>query len=70
MTSFEVIVGPDRAHADDADSALYAADRLVSEAAQGYGARRLVRRDVIVTRDGIYDGRLTTLARAGAREER
>lgn len=62
---YEIILNGDRAQAGSESAALLAARTLISEAATFYGAQRLLRRDVIVTCDGTYDGRLTQLAREG-----
>jgi hypothetical protein len=61
--TFEVILGGDRAEALDEESALCAARTLLSDNRILVSAYRLSRNDLIVTRDGIYDGRLTQVAR-------
>lgn len=63
---FHVIVmkGYD-AWADDEGGALLAARTLLSDLAQRGGSRTLLRRDIIITRDGVYDASLTSAARSG-----
>jgi hypothetical protein len=63
--TYDVILGSDRASAEDVGGALLAARTLVDDLAQRGGSRRLLRSDVIVTRDGMYDGKLTQAARDG-----
>ena len=63
---YEVILSNgDRAERDTEDGILYAARTLIDEAARHYGAKRLHRKDVIVTRDYVYHGKLTQAAREG-----
>ncbi len=64
--AYEIILNGDRAEADTIGGALLAARTLAEDQANGiYGAARLIRRDVIITRDGTYDGRATREARDG-----
>jgi hypothetical protein len=63
---FEVILhNGDRAEADSEAGILLAARWLIRDASRMAGAQRMFRRDVIVTCDGIYNGRLTKLAQEG-----
>lgn len=63
---YEVILSNgDRAERDSESGILLAARTLISEAGTHYGASRLYRRDVIITRDDVYDGKLTSRARRG-----
>lgn len=63
---YEIILNGDRAEADTVDSALLAARTLAEDQANGqYGRARRLRSDVIITRDGKYDGRATREARDG-----
>lgn len=62
---YEVIIGTmgDRAEAETIDGILFAARTLANDAAKHYGVARLVQHTAIVTRDGQYDGLVTTMAR-------
>jgi hypothetical protein len=63
---FEVILpNVASATATDEGCALYAAHTLVNENARAAGGARMLRREIIITCDGIYHGRLTTMAQAG-----
>ena len=62
---FEVILGGDRAEALDEDSILCAARTLLHDNRILLAAYRLSRKDLLITRDGIYDGKLTQAARLG-----
>jgi hypothetical protein len=65
--AFEIRVrNGDWAEADDLGGALLAAKTLCEEAAPFYGGARLLRADVIVARNGQYDGPATEKARRGA----
>ena len=56
-----------RAEADDLGSALLAAATLVEDADPFNAFGRALRAEVIITRDGLYDGLATTMAREGRR---
>jgi hypothetical protein len=60
-----VLSNGDRAERETEDGILYAARYIIAEAATTYGAARMLRSDVIIARDNVYDGRLTQLAREG-----
>lgn len=62
LTPYEIIVGPDRAEAEDLDSAIAAARTLIDDNDNGFNRRQL-RESAIVTLDGKYDGLATTMAR-------
>lgn len=69
---YEIICGltGDVAEADDADGALRAAAQLADDAFDALsiqGRYKAARRSLIVSRRGVYDGRLTALAVSGAR---
>lgn len=64
---YEIIVKGDRAEADDLAGALLAAATLTDDQAVGYGTARRIREEVVITRDGTYDGAATTAARRGDR---
>lgn len=66
---YEIICGSgDRAQAETPDAALLAAATLADDAANGIaGAQRIWRKQIVITRDGTYDGQLTMAARRGER---
>lgn len=64
--TYEVIVGSDRAEAEDLGGALLAAATLLAEQRHhGGAAHRDARQSIIVCREGKYDGLATTMARTG-----
>lgn len=60
-----ILSNGDRAEATSESNVLFAASTLVREAAAHGGASSILRRDIIVTRDGVYNAALTLAARAG-----
>lgn len=67
MSYYEIVLPTtgDRVEAEDERSVLAAARALVDDADQWVGRSRLLRRELIVARDGRYDGPLTEAARRG-----
>jgi hypothetical protein len=57
----------DNAEHDTVQGILLAARTLVDDVEQWVGRSRLLRRQIIVTRDGQYDGLVTAKARRGER---
>lgn len=68
VNQYEVAVGDQRAEAEDLGGALTAAATLVNDAAEAGGNRTMLRRSVMVYRDGQYDGLATIMAQAGDRQ--
>lgn len=65
---YEIILpGHARAEADDLGSALLAAATLVEDADPYNAFGRALRAELIITRDGRYDGLATTMAQSGQR---
>ncbi len=56
-----------RAEADDLGSALLAAATLCEDADPHNAFGRFLRAELIITRDGLFDGLATTMAREGQR---
>lgn len=64
---FRILVHETEAWADTEAGALCAAATLIEDYTLVGGSSRLLRQTIIITRNRIYDSRLTQAARAGRR---